>query len=293
MPYQFPICLKTHGGSALTYGGNLLYLRLPPVGPRVIRYKFNDPVHMTQPALEGEGLQYWEAVRPEYGIWDLYVDRLFEGTSYSIYDWSKVFLGELSGGYGVQGQMQRFASSVHCTNMSYNIIDMNSDRVTRMCDPQGGDGLFGMCTQLIRMEATIPFKGTSCDTMFRHDMNLEYVAPIDTSARKPTDMQSMFYECYKLKQPPVLDTSAVANFRNAFDCCYALESLPAYDFSQATNTVRAFADCWKINGGALALYTQLSTKEITVTNHAGTFNDCGRDTVIGAAELAQIPSDWK
>lgn len=29
------------------------------------------------------------------------------------------------------------------------------------------------------------------------------------------------------------------------------------------------------------------------SSHASTFNKCGRDTVSGAAELAQIPSDWK
>ena len=35
------------------------------------------------------------------------------------------------------------------------------------------------------------------------------------------------------------------------------------------------------------------TEGHTPTNHKSTFYNCGRDTVTGAAELAQIPSDWK
>ena len=38
---------------------------------------------------------------------------------------------------------------------------------------------------------------------------------------------------------------------------------------------------------------QASTQAIPPTNHAVAFWHCGKNTVTGAAELAQIPNDWK
>ena len=55
----------------------------------------------------------------------------------------------------------------------------------------------------------------------------------------------------------------------------------------------AFDSCVNVKAGALALYNQLISQPNQVTSHIGTFYNCGRDTVNGAAELAQIPSDWK
>jgi hypothetical protein len=53
-----------------------------------------------------------------------------------------------------------------------------------------------------------------------------------------------------------------------------------------------FDSCYKVQSGALALYQQASTQATPPTDHTGTFTNCGRDTVTGAAELAQIPQDW-
>jgi len=54
-----------------------------------------------------------------------------------------------------------------------------------------------------------------------------------------------------------------------------------------------FAKCIKVESGALALYQQVSSQAVQPIEHRYTFQDCGRDTVTGAAELAQIPSGWK
>jgi hypothetical protein len=53
-----------------------------------------------------------------------------------------------------------------------------------------------------------------------------------------------------------------------------------------------FYRCTKVESGALALYQQASAQAI-VPSHDRTFYQCGSNTVTGAAELAQIPSDWK
>ena len=52
-------------------------------------------------------------------------------------------------------------------------------------------------------------------------------------------------------------------------------------------------DCNNVESGALALYNQLSTQTTPPSNHSQTFYDCGSNTTTGAAELAQVPSDWK
>ena len=54
-----------------------------------------------------------------------------------------------------------------------------------------------------------------------------------------------------------------------------------------------FANCTKVQSGALALYQQASTQANPPPEHARTFRNCGSDTPTGAAELAQIPYDWK
>jgi len=52
-------------------------------------------------------------------------------------------------------------------------------------------------------------------------------------------------------------------------------------------------NCRNVQSGALALYNQASTQANPPTNHTLAFQNCGVDTQTGAAELAQIPSDWK
>jgi hypothetical protein len=54
-----------------------------------------------------------------------------------------------------------------------------------------------------------------------------------------------------------------------------------------------FYNCYKVESGAYALYQQASTQTTPPSSHSNTFRNCGRDTTTGAAELAQIPSDWK
>jgi hypothetical protein len=54
-----------------------------------------------------------------------------------------------------------------------------------------------------------------------------------------------------------------------------------------------FALCRNVEGGALALYTQASSQAVPPELYGGAFYQCGTNTASGAAELAQIPSDWK
>jgi hypothetical protein len=56
---------------------------------------------------------------------------------------------------------------------------------------------------------------------------------------------------------------------------------------------RMFSFCREVQSGALALYQQASSQANPPTNHHSTFSMCGENTDTGAAELAQIPYEWK
>ena len=111
-----------------------------------------------------------------------------------------------------------------------------------------------------------------------------------------TDMGWMFYACKALTNVGDLSkwgTSKVTNMSNMFNRCNSITSIPLFDTSKVTDMSYMFELCYKVETGALALYNQVSSQANPPTNHEKTFYNCGSDTVNGAAELAQIPSDWK
>lgn len=130
---------------------------------------------------------------------------------------------------------------------------------------------------------------TDMNSMFRQ-CPLITVPLFDTSS--VTNMGGMFRECSSLTSVPLFDTSSVTNLWYTFGECSALQSIPLFDTSSATSMGYMFYQCTNVESGALALYQQASSQTTPPIDHAYTFTNCGRDTVTGAAELAQIPSSW-
>ena len=108
-----------------------------------------------------------------------------------------------------------------------------------------------------------------------------------------TNMDGTFLGCASLTSVPLFDTSNVTNMEDLFFSCTSLITIPLLNTSKVTNMERVCYDCRNVESGALALYQQASTQAVPPTNHAVAFWHCGKDTVTGAAELAQIPDDWK
>lgn len=106
------------------------------------------------------------------------------------------------------------------------------------------------------------------------------------------NMTGMFYSCQSLTTVPLFDTSNVSDMNSMFGGCMALTTIPLFNVSSATDMGNMFYYCTNVQSGALALYQQASALNPPPT-HSFTFNNCGSNTVTGAAELAQIPSDWK
>ena len=132
---------------------------------------------------------------------------------------------------------------------------------------------------------------TNMDYMFFDCKNLVSVPLFDTSS--VTSMDDMFGNCELLTTVPLYDTSNVTDLGWMFSDCEALTAIPLFDTSKATCTQQMFLNCYNVASGALALYQQTSSQANPPSDHKWMFMNCGRDTTTGAAELAQIPSDWK
>ena len=87
-------------------------------------------------------------------------------------------------------------------------------------------------------------------------------------------------------------TSGITNAYYMFSDCAALITVPLFNTTSMTNVGYMFVRCFNVESGALALYNQMSTQANPPIDHNRTFFRCGRDTVTGAAELAQIPASW-
>ena len=132
---------------------------------------------------------------------------------------------------------------------------------------------------------------TNMYAMFNYCTSLTNVALFDTSS--VTDMRIMFVNCYSLTSVPLFDTSSVTNMYSMFNKCSALTSAPLFNTSSVVFMNGMFEYCNNVQSGALALYQQASTQANPPSKHTGAFKNCGSDTTTGAAELAQIPDDWK
>lgn len=151
----------------------------------------------------------------------------------------------------------------------------------------------GTFTHAVSLRSIPEFMTTSLTTarnMFDGATSFEHCPSIDTS--HVTDMAAMFANT-AIREAPGLDTSAAENMVEMFYECRSLTRVPLYATGACIDMRNMFFDCWNVEGGALALYTQASTQAVPPTYYRGAFYQCGKDTASGAAELAQIPYDWR
>ena len=163
------------------------------------------------------------------------------------------------------------------------VIDANIVGVTIL------ERLFRNCSNLESVSIFDTSTVTSMYSMFQGCSKLTTVPLFDTSSI--STMTSMFYNCSKLTTVPLFNTSSVRYMENTFYGCTSLTTVPLFNTSSVSSMYSMFDGCTNVQSGALALYQQAS--QGTVSNHLYTFRNCGSNTVTGAAELAQIPSDWK
>lgn len=151
-------------------------------------------------------------------------------------------------------------------------------------------GMFTECTSLTTVPAyNFGSSLTKMGSMFKQCSSLTSVPVFNTAS--VTDMQSIFYAS-GIQATPAWDTGNVANFSQAFALCTSLSSIGSLATGNATNVQYMFSFARNVAGGALALYTQMSTQFIPPATHDDCFNACGSNTPTGSQELAQIPTSW-
>lgn len=74
--------------------------------------------------------------------------------------------------------------------------------------------------------------------------------------------------------------------------CTGLTYITPLRCTNVQNVGGMFQGCTEVTEGALAQYTWFINHNIKITNHSGTFTNCGSNTQTGVAELAQIPVGW-
>jgi len=210
------------------------------------------------------------------------------------------------------------ANTSNVTNMTYLFNYCNNLTTVALFDTSNVTymgGMFNKCQSL----TTVPLFDTSSVTymynMFSGCSSLTSVPLFDTS--NVLDMSSMFADCGDLTSVPLFDTSSVQTIKamfqycislttvplfdtsnvglmeETFDRCTALTTIPLFNTSKVTSMTLMFNNCISVQSGALALYQQASTQTNPPSYHSQTFRYCGSNTQTGAAELAQIPNEWK
>lgn len=82
------------------------------------------------------------------------------------------------------------------------------------------------------------------------------------------------------------------SFDRMFAGCTGLTYIEPIHWNSVLNIGGMFNDCINVEGGALDQYNWFATYAVNITNHSGTFTNCGSDTQTGVADLAQIPVGW-
>lgn len=219
---------------------------------------------------------------------------LVPGTTdvYDVYKSGTNFESVLSGSGNVTAILGANLSNV--TNLYRAFADCNKLTTVALFDISNVTNMsytFYNCTRLTSLPLFDTSNVTTMEYTFCYCGNLTSLPLFNLS--KVSNLLYTFYRCSSLRSLPLFDTSKVVIMSYAFGYCSNITSIPLFDTTNVVTINNAFEYCYNVEHGALALYQQASSKGRPPTNHTQTFYNCGRDTTSGAAELAQIPSDWK
>ena len=216
------------------------------------------------------------------GTTDVY-DVYKSGTDFAFLFFNSDNVEEVLGA-NTTGITNMYAMLNYCTSLK-TVALFDTSSVTDM------HIMFVNCNSLTSVPLFDTSSVTNMSYMFSRCSALKTVPLFNTSS--VTSMGSMFENCNSLTSVPLFDTSSVTTMEYMFEKCNSLTSVPLFDTSSVVFMNGMFANCTKVQSGALALYRQASTQANPPSKHTGTFKNCGSDTTTGAAELAQIPEDWK
>lgn len=186
--------------------------------------------------------------------------------------------------YDVYKSGTSFQSLLYNATNITAVLGANTTGITNM------NSMFESCSYLTSVSLFDTSNVTDMHNMFLSCRRLTSVPLFDTS--NVTNMNGMFAGCSKLTSVPLFDTSSATDMGSMLGGCVKLTSVPLFDTTNASNISSMFMNCRVVESGALALYQQASTQTTPPLNYSNCFYNCGNNTTTGAAELAQIPTDW-
>ena len=313
---------------ALSHNGNLLGHFKTELPPFTLRFEFSKPDYIPPRIYMASGSTWTKVQGIQENRWDFHYEsqywpslfeHIFDNTGVKV----KVVDGNLTGVthmtslfWGCQDLVSvcplNSGDAIRMNNMFYfchNLLWVGTIETKNVITMQE---MFTQCFKLKAVNFTDTSKVEDMSVMFQACWELPRIPNMNTASL--TNAAYMFNDCRALKTVPLFDMSKVTNIRSIFDWCDALETVPRFNFSSVTFALGAFNHCEKLrnipafnfaslgdasytfNGcysvesGILDMYNSLKDR---VTQHSETFNNCGINTVTGAAELAQIPDDWK
>lgn len=122
------------------------------------------------------------------------------------------------------------------------------------------------------------------------------VPNVSTYVRFNNDLESIG----TITLTPSVIGSSIPTFSSMFEGCTKLTEFPNVVMPTISSTAistpslyRMFYGVTNVGAGSYAFYQDLISKGYGSAEHYQTFTNCGINTPEGAADLAQIPSDWK
>ena len=249
-------------------------LNLPP---NTVRVRTNDGA-----APKKNSNTSYETATLVEGTTDVY-DVYKSGTDFAFLFFTSDNVEEVLGA-NTTGITNMYAMLNYCTSLK-TVALFDTSSVTDM------HIMFVNCYSLTSVPLFDTSSVTNMYSMFSKCSALKMVPLFNTSS--VTTMEYMFENCTSLTSVPLFDTSSVTSMTDMFNACSSLTSVPLFNTSNVTSMFRTFYGCINVETGALALYQQASTQTNPPYTYSMAFRNCGANTTTGAAELAQIPDDWK
>jgi surface protein len=263
------------------YNGHRLvrYVNVPdPLGELTIRVRYKPG---KSPSISGATITAVTGMEDVYDVCTAGEGN--NGTSwYQLFQYQKNLLEVIAANAtGVTYTNYMFSG---CSSLT-SVAGFDTSSVTR------ADGMFSACRALTSIGSFDFSSVTNADYIFSACESLTAIPVLNFASC--TTLAQAFRGCNLITSVSLLNTGNVVSFYQAFQNCIALIEVPLLNTSKASQVSSMFSGCTNVESGALALYNQMSSQTTPPAQHSSTFYNCGSNTVTGAAELAQIPSDWK
>ena len=204
-------------------------------------------------------------------------------------------------GNGFTGDLTTFNGKIFIFTDPYNPLDLPSNTIRVRTNDGNAPIIKAGSTQhatydtAILVEGTndvydVYKSGTSFEGILYYSINV--VEGLGANTTGITNMRDMFKNCDGLTTVSLFNTTNVTDMSYMFEFDGALTTIPLFDTTNVTTMDYMFSFCRGVESGALALYQRAST-QTNIPSHRMTFDQCGQNTETGAAELAQIPYEWK